>query len=249
MKLNEWDATLGLQKTFSDEWTFGVAGSYEHDTIDYDLSGTGNAHTWLGGLYGLYRPSCYYVLADIAYSYTKNKTKRSVVFTDSRDQLRGKSNMSQVTFYAEAGKDFNYNSYLIQPFVGVEVAGYDRKSVQETEVTPSGLGLFIHKKERTATTSSLGVHFTDQYCLGLNISMDLAWLYRFTDDRNFVANFQTFGTDFTVHGPNIGRNSGEGAITFSKEFCGNWNFYVEGSGQVWSHASSYNILSGVQANW
>ena len=250
-KLNEWDVTLGLQKTFCSDWTFGIAGSYEHNSSD---NGHGSGHTWFGGLYGLYRPACYYVLADIAYGSSEHKSHRNV-YVPGVDSLtydfHATPKVDQVTFYAEAGFDYNFCSFLVQPFVGIEVAGYDRKAFSETDVNLSDLALNINKRNRTSATSSLGVHLTDQFCSGFNISIDLAWLYRFTNDSNVTANFQSITpiTDFTVYGPNVGRNSGEGAITFSKDFCDNWRVYVEASGEIWNNASTYNVLGGLQVNW
>jgi len=250
LNLDEWDATLGLQKTFEEDWTFGIAGSYEHNNIKYHGSnGSGNGYTWFGGLYGLYRPSCYYVLADIAYGYTQHKVNRHLVMGDVTDTFKGKPKISQVTFYAEAGVDFNLCSFLVQPFVGIEVAKFHRNKFSETDIDTSDLALNLHKKTYTTPTSSLGVHLTDQFCSGLNISVDLAWLYRFSNNNHFTANFESFGSDFTVYGKKIERSSGEGAITLSRDFENNWRLFAEASGEVWSQASAYNVLGGIQYNW
>lgn len=29
----EWNGTLGIQRSFCNEWTFGIAGSYEHHSL------------------------------------------------------------------------------------------------------------------------------------------------------------------------------------------------------------------------
>ncbi len=250
LKVYEWNVTLGLQQTFYENWTVGVASSYEHDARKYHSSnGSGRGYTWFGGLYGLYRPSCYYVLADIAYGYTQNKVHRQVEIGDVTDKFTGTPKVSQVTFYAEAGIDYSLRSFLIQPFIGIEVAGFHRNSFSESDISGSDLALNIHKKNRTAFTSSLGIHLTDQFCSGFAVSVDLAWLYRFTDNNNFRANFESFGTDFTDYGKKVGRSSGEGTITFSKGFSDNARVFIESSGEIWSNAYAYNILSGFQYTW
>ena len=250
-KLNEWDVTIGAQTTFMQAFTVGIAGSYEKNYLNYHHShGRGNGHTWFGGVYGLYRPECYYVLADIAYSNTERKTHRHLVIGDVVDHFKSKPQLQQVTFYAEAGFDYSVCSFLIQPFVGIEVAGVNRKGFRERDLDLSDLALDVKKHNRTAAISSLGVHLTDQFDMGFSLSVDLAWLYRFTNNNHFDAYFVSIpaGT-FDVYGNDFGRNSGEGAITFMKEFSNNWNIFVEASGEIWSNASTYNILGGAQVTW
>jgi len=253
LRMKEWNVTFGLQQTFCQDWTFGIAGSYEHNKLNYhSSSGSGDGHTWFGGLYGLYRPSCFYILADLTYGNTKHQIDRELVIDTVIDHFSGKPQLSQVTFYAEGGFDYNICSFLIQPFVGIEVAGVCRKAFTETDLDISDLALSLNKQDRTTATSSLGVHLTDRFCSGFTISIDLAWLYRFTNNNHFTTTFSSLfpaGTEFTVYGQGIDRNSGEGAITFAYDFCDDWRVFVEASGEVWSKASTYNALAGIQFTW
>lgn len=109
--------------------------------------------------------------------------------------------------------------------------------------------ILLHPKNKTAVTSSLGVHLTDNFCSDFNISIDLAWLYRFAGNDNFQANLDSLNTDFTVYGPRSSRNSGEGAITLTKTMCDSWSIFVEASGEVWNRSSIYDVRGGIQANW
>jgi len=249
VRLSEWDVTLGAQKTFCEDWTIGIAGSYEYDYLNYHTKSSGRGYSWFGGVYGLYRPSCYYVLADIAYGYSKHHVDRRISIDGVLHELKGSPQLSQVTLYGETGFDWNVCSLLIQPFVGVELVGFVRKAFTEVEVLPSALALNINKKDRTNTTSSLGVHLTDQFCLGFSVSVDLAWLYRFSNNDDFGASFVGFGDEFTVQGPNVGRSSCECAIAFTQDICDDWKVFVEASGEIWNRASIYNVLAGVQTNW
>lgn len=251
LKFNEWDVTLGLQKTFCQDWTVGIAGSYEGNNFNYhDSNGSGRGHTWFGGLYGLYRPECWYVLADVTYGYTKHNAHRHVVIGDIVDHFSARPEISQATFYAETGFDYALCSFLIQPFVGIEAAGWRRDAFTERDLDLSGLALTFNKQNRTNTVGSLGVHLTDQFCSGFNVSIDLAWLYRFTNNNRFDASFVSINPDttFEVFGQDLGRNSGEGAITFSRDFD-NWRVFLEASGEVWSRASTYSVLGGFQVTW
>ena len=230
--------------------TVGLAGSYEHHWINYNASnGSGRGYTLFGGLYGLYRPACYYLLADIAYGYTQHHINRHLVLSDVTNKFVSRPNVSQVTFYAEGGFDVSCCSFLIQPFVGIEAAGFYMNRFSEREVVVSDLGLNLHRKDLATGASRLGLHLTENCLSVVNISVDLAWLYRFTQDARFVADFDSFGTDFGVFGQRIGRSSAEGAITFTKEIANNLKTYVKASGEIWSRAYLYNILLGAEMDW
>jgi uncharacterized protein with beta-barrel porin domain len=247
--LNEWDITLGLQKTFINILTVGVAGSYERNYLKYNRSnGSANGYSWFAGLYGLYRPTNYYVLADIAYGYSEHNVDRHLVIGNVTDKFKAKPKNSQVTFYAEGGIDQVLCSVLIQPFIGLEVAGFYRKGFSEREVVANDTSLTIHQQNNTSATSSLGLHLTDQFFSWVDVSIDLAWLYRFTKDYNFNANFQSFSATFPVYARKIGRSSGQGAITVSKTW-NDYKVYVEGSGEIWNKASIYNVLAGIELAW
>jgi len=247
LSTSEWDINFGAQRLFSSNMTLGMAGAYEHDIVHYHLGGHGSVKTWFGGIYGLYRPACYYVLADLAYGNSRNSVYRPVVIDSTLDVMTSSPIFSQYTFYAEAGFDYKFCSYLIQPFAGVEVAAYHARKF--TERTVSELGLVVGKKVRTVTTTSLGLHFNDYCGMGFSISLDLAWLHRFSTNKDITARFASFGTDFTVDGPSVGRNSGEGSLTFSEEFCDGWNIFAEASGEIWDNAYSYSFIGGLQTRW
>jgi uncharacterized protein with beta-barrel porin domain len=252
MTFDEWDVTVGIQDTFCQDWTIGLAGSYEGENIQHHRRhGSGHGHTWFGGLYGLYRPACWYALADVAYSYTKHKLNRRLFLGDFAAHFRARPHISQVTFYGEAGFDWNLCNFLVQPFIGVEVARFNRKHFAERDLFFSGFSLDVNRHNRTFTIGSLGVHLTDHFCSGFSLSLDLAWLYRFTERRHFEARLATFAPfeRFEVRGPEVGRNGGAGALTFTKDFDNNWRVFIEASGEVWRKVSTYNVLCGFQANW
>lgn len=247
IKMNGYEITGGLQKTFCHEWTVGIAGSYEHDKLDFKHGGSENFNSYFGGLYGLYRPANYYVLADVSYGQTTSKLARHLHFGDFNLHAHSKPKISQFTFYAEAGLDLCMCSFLIQPFVGIEVDTIWRKRLQEHGA--HDLNLTVFKKDHTNAFSRLGLHMTTTEC-DFSLSIDLAWLYRLNGEKNRLhQEFACFGTPFFLEGINFNRNSFEGAITLSKVICDDWRVYLQASGEVWNHAGGGYGLAGIEYSW
>ena len=241
--------TGGMQKTFCDDFTLGIAGNYERDHIHYKHGGTGKNQAWLAGLYGLYRPTCYYVLADIAYGQSFNKIKRSIDVGTLHYIASSKPKISHYIAYGEAGLDYSISCLLVQPFVGIETGRYERDHLKEKE--SHGWALAIHKKDLSLTSSRLGVHLTTSKildCLGL--SLDLAWNHLLSSDKNSIkGGFIDFGTDFNIDGINLNRDSIDYALTLSLGIGDIVNAYVEFSGESWNRATRYNIIGGLELEW
>lgn len=249
IKSQGYEVTFGVQKTFCYDCTCGLAGSYEYDRHHYPQCSDGKSKTWLAGIYGLYRPCGYYALADLAYGYSKNGLRRSVQISNSFRDAVSKPKASQLTFYGEVGVDWNLCNVEIHPFGAIEVGYYKRQKVQET-----GTGvwdLIVHKKKQTNVYTHLGMHLSAQAPTKLLIlDIDLAWTKQLTTRRNTITSqFATFGTPFRINGIPQGKNSLDGAVTLSTEVYEKLRFYVEGSGAVWKHASTYSIISGVEFSW
>ncbi len=234
--------------TIASGLTVGVAAGYAIDQVHYRGNGDGTNHTYLGGLYGLYRPCGYYVMADVLFGASDNRVKRHIDFGDIKRIARSKPKIYETTFYLEAGKDFCYKSFLVQPFVGVELSYVHRDKI--SEYGADSLDLMVLEKKLYNVYGSLGVHVTQAVCDGLALSVDLAWQYRFSErTSHLIERFRDFGTPFKIQGISEKRNSLEGAFTISKEMVGGWTLYAEFSGQHWQGISTFNYLAGVEAQW
>ena len=245
-----YQVTAGTQTTVCCDWTLGAAGSYEYDRLKYKNCGSGNSKTWLVGLYGLYRPSCYYALMDFAYSQSYNTVKRFVQVGELQQHVNSKPEISQFTVYGEVGVDWKVGpSFLIQPFAGLEVGSYWRDRVVEENA--AGWELIVNKRDRGTVNSRLGVHMTanDLPCY-ISMSADLAWNKRLTNSNNAVSErFVQFGDNFNINGVGLDRNSLDYALTLSTAPCDGWRLYVEGFGEVWNRANTYSLLGGVEFTW
>lgn len=248
--MNNYNITAGLQKTVCDVLTGGVAGSYEYDHIHYSHGGTGKSNTGFVGLYGLYRPSRYYGLFDLTYGYSSKNLKRPIEAGRLRFHARSKPKLSQFSFYGEAGFDLCSNCFLIQPFVGITTSKYWRRKV--TEHDADGWGLSIRKKDWSPTSSRLGVHITGQHLYSdpIVISLDVAWNYLLSSRKNKIhGRFKQFGKEFSIHGTELDNYSIDYALTVSTRCCDCVQAYLEVDGESWTHASTYNILAGIEVSW
>ena len=248
--MNGYEITFGGQKSLGCDWTLGIAGSYEDDTYHYrHRDGSGSNKTWLGGLYGLYRPAEYYGLVDLAYGHSCNKMHRRLDLGNVDFSAHGKPDTSQFTFYGEVGVDYTLCNLLVQPFAGIEAGWYRRKHF--TESNEDGIALNVDKRERSTASARLGLHVTTctlSNCF--NVSFDIAWDARLTSCKNNInAQFVGFGDAFEIEGTRLNRNSVDYALTFTSCVCEGWQVYLEGSGESWNKANLYNILGGVKFAW
>jgi autotransporter-associated beta strand protein len=242
--------TGGVQKTFLEDFTVGLAGSYEYNWIHLHRFVTKhNMNTMLVGAYGLYRPDRFYFLGDLAFGYSAGRMTRHLEFGTVNTKAHSNPDLSQFTFYSEAGVDLPLCSFLIQPFVGVEVADFHRNKIVEKGA--ADLNLTIFKIDRAITTSRLGTHITsDELFPGYSTSMDFAWNYRFNRHSfNQLTQFATFGTPFTIEGRENSRNSFDIAFAGAAVFWDRWTVTGEVVGEIWSHGGSIYALAGIEYAW
>ena len=241
----------GVQKTFGDGWTLGIAGEYENYEIRYNIDeGKEHSNTWLVGLYGLYRPSCYYALADLAYGQSNNKLHRSIDVGTLHYNAKSTPDTYQYTFYGELGLDYCLCDALIQPFFGIEAGSYHRRHVKESDA--NGWGLIIKKKNHSYASTRVGMHLTTQLPYFNNdcLSFDVAW-NRFLNRLNnrVEGRFADFGTSYTIKGIKLNQNSVDYALTYSSPINDNCNVYIEGSGESWKHLNQLNVILGINSDW
>ena len=169
---------------------------------------------------------------------------------DKKDYLvKSRPNISEVTFYGEAGFDWNCNCVLVQPFVGFEANRFMR-GCKVDKGEPS-LRLIYSKKDVTNAYSRLGVHLTTpENCYDLTFALDLAWQYRLTASQNdLTVRFKDFGTPFKITGVPNERNSIDMAFTVWSEIFEGWTLYLEASGERWKRVSNYQFTGGFLFKW
>lgn len=163
--------------------------------------------------------------------------------------VKSRPNISEVTFYGEAGIDWNCNCVLIQPFVGFEANRFIRTC--RFDKGEQSLRLVYSGKDVTNAYSRLGVHLTTpENCYDLTFAFDIAWQYRLTPSQNdLTVRFQDFGTPFKITGVPNERNSIDMAFTVWSEIFEGWTLYLEASGERWKRVSNYQFTGGLLFKW
>lgn len=247
-KSNGFEVSLGAQ-THCEDWTFGIAGAYEWDHYHYNVGGTGNSNTGLGALYALYRPSCYYALADLVIGGSDQKVTRPIDIGSFHYTKHGRPSMFQGAIYTEAGFDCYWDSLLVQPFLGFEFGYYNRDRIHEHS-DDTFLDVYVHQTSRGTVNSRLGLHLSNQWTSCWTLAVDLAWQYRLTPLANKIEeNFSTFGDDFQIKGVPVPRSSFDTVVNLSFAPDDSWRVYAEAAGQCWMNNSFYSVLGGIEFSW
>lgn len=249
------DINFGVQTGIRQEWTVGIAGSYEMDQVHFDLNGSAKVHTAQGALYALYRPPCYYFLADLVIGNSTFRYKRDVTVGDLNFQPTASPDVIHGAVYLEIGKDFCLGckrDWLrclnIQPFIGLELGAYHTRKI--VEHGGGVVDLLLDEHDTNTASTRLGAHFFLDCLCYFNLAFDIAWDYRLSSVSNETRDtFIAFGTpSFPIKGFEYERNSIDGALYLSTSFCG-WDFFVEATGQAWQNASAYSYIAGFDTSW
>lgn len=248
LRANSYEVTRGIQKTFCHNITCGFSGSYEYDHINHH-HGKANRNSEFLALYGLYRPSLFYALADLTYGHSSNNISRAISAGNIEYKAHSNPTTNLFAFYGEVGVDFKTPGLLIQPFVGIQAGKAKRNHIRESN--SSGFGLALKKHEWDTTSSRLGLHIsTCALCDYINASLDIAWNQLLTSDRNSTtAHFREFEDSFQVCGDRFDRPSFDYALTFAACPYEGITGYFEFDGEWWQHANTFNILGGIEVSW
>lgn len=247
--MHSYELTGGCQFTGCSSTTLGAAGSYTNDSIHYTHGGSGRRNAGFAGIYGLYRPNGFYLLADATYGYHSGSLERRLYTGLLKNKAQGKPKITQATFYEEIGCDLSFCSIILQPFAGIQLGKSWRSPIKERNCDV--LSLALKKHEWTQKSTRLGVHLTaDNMCQWVNASLDVAWNRLLSGQKNSMhARFIDFGNSFTIRGIPFDANSVDYALTLSTPVCECFKAYVEVGGETWKHAVTYDALAGVNFSW
>lgn len=254
-----YDFSIGAQMSMTPCWTLGVAASYEHDKLNYQLNADGNAQTYLVGMYSLLRPADYYLLGDLIAGYGQHTIKRQInigndgFVREKEFKRNGHPKIYQGMAYLEGGKDLPLygclNTYIFQPFLGLEVGYFRYQSIKERADNP----LFdtnIASRSHVTFSGRLGLHFSTTLFSCLSVYADAAWQHRCTSlDNHIRQRFVQFGNQFSITGLHLDRDSFDGAINLSLSIENNLRLYIEAAGLFWNNAATYNTFAGIQLGW
>lgn len=251
LEANCYEVTAGIQKNICKTFTLGLAGCYEYDHLKYK-NGKGNRNSELVAAYGLYKSRCYYGLCDFVYGHTSNNFNRDIHVGEVRNNAHSKFDLNFLAFYAEAGfVGFNISecSLLVQPFVGLQIDKNWRNKISEKGA--HGLDMTVNRHEWASTSSRLGLHLSTYDTLNcMDLSLDIAWNQLLSNHKNSAkGRFNLLNDDFHICGNNLDRASIDYAFTVSSWLDDCLKGYIELSGETWHHATTVDILCGVEFTW
>lgn len=248
LNFDSYQVTSGIQKTIRADLTFGLAGSYEYDKLKY-REGKADRHSVFASIYGLYRPKVFYGLFDIIYGHATNRLKRTIDVGHLQYKANSKPNFNLFTFYGETGFDLNSDSFLIQPFIGLQTGKNWRGRINENPA--SGWGLTIDEHDWSTTSSRLGLHLSTCHLdESLDASFDIAWNQLLSSRKNStVGRFKKFGKAFPICGNQLDNYSFDYALILTTSICEDLKGYIEVDGEWWQHANTINFLGGFEYTW
>lgn len=249
LHMDSYQLSIGEQSHLANSWVLGGALFYGHDSIHFHVNTRGSNQTFLGSLYTLFRPSRGYILANLICGYSKNSLKRRTQIGDFKATARGNPKISQFTFYAEGGLDWNVDCFLMQPFAGIETSLYCRQSVKEHGGDCTNLK--ISQKDYRNISSRLGIHFNYIPMSSFTtLGLDIAWQHRFTNAQNHSRmRFLDFGNSFDVEGVAWNQDSLAGSLFLNTPLIDSWKLSGKLSGQLWENATTYNFLLELENSW
>ncbi|MEI8124243.1 MAG: autotransporter domain-containing protein [Parachlamydiaceae bacterium] len=244
-----YEVSLGGQICLQPQWVVGAGITYEKGHFDYHIGGTGTGHTILGAIYALYRPECFYVMADLVMGGSKQSIHRPIDIGSIHYRKYGKPVMFQSALYLESGIDCWYDNMLFQPFIGLECGYYDRFRFKEKD-SDSFLSVAVNRKSSGNVNSRLGCHFSSEWYTCLSLAIDAAWQCRMISlDHSIKEQFTTFGNTFQIKGISMPYNSIDGAVKFSYKPTDSLMIYFEALGQRWKKDSFYSFIGGIECTW
>jgi uncharacterized protein with beta-barrel porin domain len=118
-----------------------------------------------------------------------------------------------------------------------------------TECGADPLNLSPDKKSLFKSCSRLGVHFSIALCT-MQLNADFAWLYRLSNSGHTCKeHFTGGGNHFKIYGAPQQRSGFEGILNLQAPLNNYFSLYADLTGEVWSEASTWSALGGIQANW
>jgi autotransporter-associated beta strand protein len=248
--INSYEIEAGAQKGISNCWTLGGAFGYLKDEVNYKVGGSHHRHNFIGSIYGIYQPGCWYSFSELILGGATNQVKRSLEIGTLHNRFESHVRNFQGTYYGELGIDLNISSLLIQPFVGCEAGFYTLHHFKEKGTSP--FKLTIHGKNHRTAYSCVGLHLTspDPFWNKFTVSLDGSCRYRWTSmDNTDKHQFQQFGTTFKTKGFQMQRLSFISDLYLATNLMTDLEIYLQVQGNWWSQASAFNIIGGLHTHW
>ncbi|HEV8051235.1 MAG TPA: autotransporter domain-containing protein [Parachlamydiaceae bacterium] len=250
--ISDFEYTIGVQRQYFRDVTFGAAITFETGNLSYDIGGSGKNCTVLGGVYALYRPKNFYVLGNINLGGSSNRIKRSIDIGNLHFRPKTTIHSYQSSMYAEIGTDFGFNFVLLQPFVALDIGTSQVDKFSDSDSSGNySFDLSVSGRSFANAATRLGVHLSSAPLKnGWSMALDFSWNYRFSSVSNSVhGSFKNFGDNFQIKGVHLQRNSLEVTVMLNQKINPRWDVFLEGNGFGWNNSFAYSVTAGLLYTW
>lgn len=185
--------TLGLDYTFFDSLVIGAAFGYGFiDTDFYNNNGRMETDSYDFATYGSYfLPEEFYVDWIMSYSVHDYDMKRNISYSGLDTTAASRPEGDQFGFAGSLGKDFAFDSYVINPYARFEYLSTSVDAYRESG--GAGLALEVDKQTIQSLTSTLGTQISRAFGMSWGVLAPGArfeWVHQYkNDDRGIQARF------------------------------------------------------------
>jgi autotransporter-associated beta strand protein len=246
--LDTGGTTAGAGYRINDRIMIGGDVGYSETTASLVGRGRVRAEEWQLGLFGTYHDGGFHVDAAIGGGINHYKTHRDSLGGSASAEPDG----SAFDLMLQTGYDWKFGPLTAGPTASVQYSDTRVSSFTEKGgLTP----LDIHSEDGESIRSALGGRaFYDTKIAGLAIRPELhaSWQHEYGDTSySLTSEFDTLGgAPFTVHGPELGRDSLLLGVGISVLYNERISSFISYDGELFrSNYSSNSISAGVRASF
>jgi uncharacterized protein with beta-barrel porin domain/membrane-associated phospholipid phosphatase len=215
---NFYGGAAGIDYQFAPNVLIGIAAGGSDSTFRVASLATSGRVT--GGHVGIYTSltfgGCYYGTLSSTFGDYSNHTNRFVGSIGGLGPFTETGSFGSTEFRErlEIGRDMNYGTVNVTPFVALEIANLHSNGFGEVNVS-GGAGspaLQVNSSDTPSVPLFVGGRFATNYQLGNGLALlpvlSVAYVHEFEPDRNIVANIISLpGSTFLVNGARPASNA------------------------------------------
>jgi outer membrane autotransporter protein len=240
--------TLGVDYKLTPHLAIGVLAGYAGTGTDLPNSGRIFVNSGTVGLYGTYFQGGFYVDTAVSGGYNGYDSRRSGFGGDARGSTDG----GQLDVLFATGYDFKFGSLTIGPtatfqYTDVKIDGFSERG----SLAPLNVG----SQSSDSLTSAFGIKISYDWKLGgvmVRPELRASWQHEYGDQSYEIDSTlgSLGGGSFTVHGPEIGRDSLLIGAGFSIQWNERVSTYLYYDGDLGrENYTSHNVSGGVRVNF
>ena len=238
--------TVGADYRVSDRFVLGAALSYSNFDADLNLGGSLESNGAQAHLYGTYYTGGFYVNGIVGAGVSSVETRRLTVggYAD------GETDTASFTASIGAGYDFKFGAFSIGPLAALR---YGRIALDDFAEQGAVGAMYIDGQSQDSLRSALGVQASYAAQLGritLTPFARMQWEHEFrTSTPSIRAGFIP-SEQFTVHGPQIGRDALLLDVGASAQITPRFGIFSYYSGELArKNYNVHNITAGVRVSF